>query len=86
MTMEAIVNRYISEELVVDTDVLPLSNDVSLLDSNILDSMSLLNLVMFLEEQFGFTVKDTELGRANFETIDAICDYVRKKQRTGSLH
>ena len=83
--MEAIVNRYISEELVTEADLLPLSNDLPLLDAGILDSLKFLSLVTFLEEQFGFTVEDIDLTRDNFETVDVICAYVRKKLRTGAL-
>ncbi len=78
--MEDIINKYISEEIVSDPDLLPLSNDISLMDTNILDSVAFLNLVMFLEEQFDISVGDSELTRDNFETIDAICEYVRQKQ------
>lgn len=78
--MERIIIDYISQELVSDPEVLPLRTDTPLMDSNIIDSVAFLNLVMFLEEQFGITVADTDLTRQNFETVDAICDYVRSRQ------
>ena len=43
--MEAIINDYISKELVQDPALLPLSNDTSLLETGVLDSLSLLKLV-----------------------------------------
>jgi len=57
-----------------------LSNDTPLMESNILDSIAFLNLVEFLEEQFGLGIDDTDLKRSNFETVDVICAFVRKKQ------
>ena len=48
--METIITDYISRELVPDAALLPLADDTSLLDSGILDSLSLLRLVVFLEE------------------------------------
>lgn len=78
--METKINDYISTELVTDPALLPLANDTSLMDSNILDSVAFLNLVMFLEEEFGLTVADSDLSRDNFETVDAICAYVRRHQ------
>jgi acyl carrier protein len=78
--MERIISDYISAELVSDPAVLPLHTSTSLMDSCIIDSVAFLNLVMFLEEQFGITVADKDLTRQNFETIDAICAYVRSRK------
>ncbi len=41
--MEAIINDYISKELVQDPALLPLANDTSLLETGVLDSLSLLS-------------------------------------------
>jgi len=81
--VEGDINQYISTEIVSDPSVLPLDNDRSLMDANILDSVAFLNLVMFLEERFGISVEDTELTRDNFETITIIAAYVRRKQQAG---
>lgn len=78
--MEETINAFISQQLVTNPELLPIWNDTSLMDSHILDSVAFLDLVMYLEEQFGIRVDDAELTRDNFETIDAICAYVRAKQ------
>ena len=78
--METIINDYISRELVQDAALLPLSDDASLLDSGILDSLSLLQLVVFLEERFGITVGDTDLLPQNFASVQAICAYLRARE------
>ena len=78
--MEDAINQYISTEIVTTPDQLPLDNDLSLMEANILDSVAFLNLVMFLEERFAISVEDTELTRENFETINIIAAYVRQKQ------
>lgn len=78
--MERDIIDYISQELVSDPEVLPLSATSSLMDSNIIDSVAFLNLVMFLEETFGISVADRDLTKANFETVQAICAYVRSRQ------
>ena len=74
--METVINDYISRELVPDAALLPLANDTSLLDSGILDSLSLLRLVVFLEERFGIAV-DADLLPENFASVNAICAYLR---------
>jgi acyl carrier protein len=78
--MESIVNDYISREIVQDQKVLPLSNDASLLRGGILDSLSLLRLVVFLEERFELTVDETDLLPENFDSVDTICAYLRARQ------
>ena len=78
--METIINDYISREFVRDPALLPLADDANLLDSGILDSLSLLRLVVFLEEQFGITMGDADLLPENFASVNAICVYLRARQ------
>jgi acyl carrier protein len=78
--MESVINDYISREIVQDPAVLPLSNDTSLLKGGILDSLSLLRLVVFLQDRFQLTVDDTELLPENFDSVNAICAYLRARE------
>lgn len=78
--METIINDYISRELVQDPALLPLENATSLLESGILDSLSLLRLVVFLEERFGITVGEADLLPQNFASVDTICAYLRARE------
>jgi acyl carrier protein len=78
--VETIVSDYISRELVPDAALLPLTNETSLLDSGILDSLSLLRLVVFLEERFEITMGDADLLPENFASVNAICAYLRSRE------
>ena len=78
--MESVINDYISREIVQDPAVLPLSNDTSLLRGGILDSLSLLRLVVFLQDRFQLTVDETDLLPENFDSVDAICAYLRVRE------
>ena len=82
--MEAVINDYISKELVQDASLLPLSNTTSLLETGVLDSLSLLRLVVFVQERFGITVDDADLVPENFDTVDAICAYLRSRSPEGA--
>jgi acyl carrier protein len=75
--VETVINDYICRELVTDPALVPLANDAPLLDSGILDSLSLLRLVVFLEEQFAITLGDADLLPENFASVDTICAYLR---------
>ena len=78
--MEKVINDYISREFVRDPALLPLADDASLLDSGILDSLSLLRLKAFLEERFGITMGDADLLPENFATVNTICAYLRARE------
>ncbi len=79
--METVINDYISRELVQDPALLPLADDTSLLESGILDSLSLLRLVVFLEERFGITMGDADLLPENFASVNTICAYLRAREQ-----
>jgi acyl carrier protein len=78
--MESVVNDYISREIVQDPAMLPLSNDTSLLEEGILDSLNLLRLVVFLEERFNITVGEADLLPENFASVNTICAYLRARE------
>jgi acyl carrier protein len=86
--VESVVNDYISREIVQDPALLPLSNDASLLEGGILDSLSLLRLVVFLERQFSITVGEPDLLPENFSNVNTICTYLRAQElgRRGATH
>lgn len=75
---ESILVVFIST-LVMIPDNLPLKNDTPLIQSGLLDSLSLLKLVVFIEEKFGLKLKADEIVPENFDTINAICGYLRSR-------
>jgi acyl carrier protein len=78
--VETVINDYISRELVQDPALLPLADETPLLESGILDSLTLLRLVVFLEERFGITMGDADLLPQNFASVNTICAYLRTRE------
>ena len=78
--METVINDYISRELVQDPALLPVADETSLLETGILDSLTLLRLVVFLEKRFGITMGDADLLPENFASVNTICAYVRARE------
>jgi acyl carrier protein len=78
--VETVINDYISRELIQDPALVPLADEAPLLDSGILDSLTLLRLVVFLEERFGITMGDADLLPKNFASVNTICAYLRARQ------
>lgn len=84
--METIVNDYITRELVRDLALLPLGDATSLLETGILHSLSMLRLAVFLRERFGVTVEDADLVPENFDSVNAICSYLRARDGKEASH
>jgi len=56
-----------------------LDDDESLLDSGVIDSTTMMDLIAFLESQFGITIGEDEMTPENFDTINAITALVSRK-------
>ena len=51
----------------------------SLLESGIVDSLGILDILLFLEQEFKFTVEEDEMVEDHFESMDSITKYVESK-------
>jgi acyl carrier protein len=54
-------------------------NDDPLLESGLVDSMGILEIVAFLEKQFGISVTDEELTPENFQSLNSLSGFVGRK-------
>lgn len=57
-----------------------LDYDDSLLELGIIDSVKMLDLINFIEEKFGIKVDDDDLFPENFDSINAIVNYIQSKK------
>lgn len=78
--IEKQVHHYLLQNLMFTDDESQLSVEVSLLDEGIIDSTGVLEVVMFLEEQFGVQVRDDQMLPENFDSVKAITDFVGRLQ------
>jgi len=56
--------------------------DDSFLEKGILDSTSILELILHLEKTYGFAVEDSDLIPDNLDSINRLTAFVERKQRT----
>lgn len=59
-----------------------INNSDALLQSGIIDSQGVLEVVSFIERTFATTVADEELTPENFQTIEQIAEFIRSKTVT----
>ena len=55
-----------------------ITSDENLLESGILDSLGILQLVAFVEKQFGLTIPDKDVVFENFSSIRVLSEYLEK--------
>jgi acyl carrier protein len=53
----------------------------NLLESGIIDSLGVLELVTFLQQEFSLAVDDDELTPENFQSIQAIAHFVEQRRQ-----
>ena len=83
-SLEAVINDYISREIVHDPSLPPLENETPLLETGILDSLSLLRLLSFIQERFAIVVDGLDLVPERFASVDTICAYLRSRIGEGA--
>jgi acyl carrier protein len=79
MEIEEQVRGYILENFLYTDDPSELSDDQSLFDSGVVDSTGVLELVSFIEDSYGVQVDDTELIPDNFDSVEKISAYIKRK-------
>jgi acyl carrier protein len=56
-----------------------LKDSDALLETGILDSLGVLDLVGYVEQKFSIVVEDEELVPENFQSVDTLASYVQRK-------
>jgi acyl carrier protein len=72
------VRRFVIENFLFGRDT-ELGDQDSFLESGIVDSTGVLQLVSFLESTYGIQVRDEELLPENLDSIDRISEYLTRK-------
>jgi acyl carrier protein len=75
------VHEYILNEFLPGESPEELTDETPLITGGILDSISTLKLVTFLEDRFSVTVEAHEAGVDNLDSLGQICRLIAEKQR-----
>jgi acyl carrier protein len=74
------IRQYILSEFLPGEKPSNLGDDTLLRTSGVLDSVSTLRVVSFVEERYGIEVEAHEAGVENFDSIAAIATFVQSKK------
>lgn len=79
--MNDVIIKYVKDELLEGFEGMELEADQDLLGSGLIDSIGMMTLVAFVEEQFDVSIPPGDLTIENFMTIDAISTYLESRKQ-----
>lgn len=74
------VRYFITENFLYGQDG-QFGNDDSLIERGIIDSTGVLEIVAFLETDFGLEIEDREIVPANLDSVNRICGFIVQKKQ-----
>ncbi|MFA7061383.1 MAG: acyl carrier protein [Pedobacter sp.] len=80
------IKAFIIENFLFNAEGSSLGDDESFLESGIVDSTGILEVVAWIEETFDIRVPDTDLLPENFDTVQRLAAYMRRSAEAQGLH
>ena len=81
MTTEIItpIAKFIAEKILKQPNKV-ISPDEALISSGLIDSFSLMDLALFIEDTFGVRIEDTELNAETFDNLDQLAALISSRK------
>lgn len=76
------IAKYVVDQFAPDVTVEELDKDFDLIGNGIIDSLGLLRLISWLAETFGIAMDDIDIDPAQFQSINAIEQFVTQHSIT----
>jgi acyl carrier protein len=74
------VREFFLNEFMAEIDSTELTDDMSFESAHIIDSVGMMDLILFVEEAFEFEVENEEALPENFDSVANLVVYVTRKQ------
>ncbi len=78
--MKPTIREFIFQELIFVANPDQFSDDDDLLEAG-LDSMGIMRLIMFIEDNFGVTLPDEEIDPDNVQTLNALEKWILRHKK-----
>jgi acyl carrier protein len=75
-----IIKQFITTKLIPNSHEIEIDFETNLLRSGLIDSMALMTLVNFIESEFNVNIPFTDFTVANFQSINAMTNYIENKK------
>ena len=73
------LSKYIATEILKQPNR-TIQSDEALISSGLIDSFSLMDLALYVEDTFGVRIEDTELNAETFDSLRALADLIKSRQ------
>jgi acyl carrier protein len=74
------VRDFVQENFLYMHSNFQLADDDPLLEKGVLDSMSIVEMISFIEHEFGIRANEEEVSDANFGSLSGMARFVSEKQ------
>ena len=79
MNISETIRDFILENFMFNNNPDQLNDTQSFLETGIIDSTGILELVSFIEEQYNIIIEDEELIPDNLDSVTNVVNYIEKK-------
>lgn len=80
MDVKEQIRQYIAENFLFSGNGFDLDDEDSFLEAGVVDSLGVLELVTFVEEEFGLNVVDEEIVPDHFDSVTKLAAYIVHKR------
>ena len=77
--MQKSIRSFIVENFLAGKDDPDFRNEDSFLDSRVIDSTGILELIDYIEDEHSITVEDSEMTTENFDSVAKVATYIESK-------
>jgi len=80
--MESVEDRlrdFIAENILFSRNGYPYADETSFLENGTVDSMNVMELVMYTEKTYEISIRDDEIVPANFDSIRNLSSFIRRR-------
>ena len=78
-TIKIEVKQYVVDNFLMGAAAAELRDDESFMESHVLDSVGVLELISFVEKKYGIKVEDHEMLPENLDSLEGIGRYLARK-------
>jgi acyl carrier protein len=83
--LSSTIQAFILQNYLFSDDQSALGLDDGLLERGIVDSAGILDIILFIEERFGVSMKDYEITPDNLDSVNKIARYVQARIQRPTL-
>lgn len=78
-TISASLEKYIASQVLKQPNR-KIASDEALISSGLIDSFSLMDLALFVEDNFGVRIEDTELNAETFDNLTQLTTLIESRR------